>query len=247
MNDFDRDDRVPGRNAVLELLRSGRAVDKIYLQSGEAEGSAKQIVALARVKNVPVLRVPKHKLDEMYDGNHQGVVAQTAAAHYAEVEDMLAAARERGEAPFLLMLAELDSPHNLGAILRTAEVAGVHGVIIARHNSVGLNSTVHKVSAGASEYVPVARVTNLVQTAKALKEEGLWVYGADMDGADMWQEKLTGPLLLVVGGEDRGIPRLLREECDVTVRIPMRGHLNSLNASVAAGVLIYEITRQRQG
>lgn len=236
---------IPGRNGVLEAFKAGRGFVKLYVTDGKAEGSLKEILAKATEAGVPVQRVPKKKLDEMYDGNHQGVIGAVAAYAYAEVDDMLSAAAAKGEAPFLLMLAEIESPHNLGAIMRTAEIAGVHGIIIPKNNSVGLNATVAKIASGAAEYLPVARVANLVQTANELKGKGLWVYGADMAGTSLWQQEMKGPILLVVGGEDKGIPRLLLKTCDFKVTIPMHGHVPSLNASVAAGVLIYEIKRQR--
>jgi len=187
----------------------------------------------------------RKKLDELYNGNHQGVIAEVAAYDYADVDDILAVAAERGEDPFILMLSEIESPHNLGAIMRTAEIAGVHGIIIPKDNSVGLNATVAKISCGAAEYLPVARVANLVQTAKDLQGKGLWVYGADMDGTSMWKQDMKGPMLLVIGGEDRGIPRLLMKTCDFKVTIPMKGNISSLNASVAAGIMVYEVMRQR--
>ncbi|MGI5875162.1 MAG: 23S rRNA (guanosine(2251)-2'-O)-methyltransferase RlmB [Bacillota bacterium] len=238
-------DLIPGRNGVAEALRSGREIVKIYVAEGRVEGSLKGILARAKEQNVPVRRLKRSALDDLYPGNHQGVLAEIAAYEYADIDDMLAAAAERGEPPFLLMLSEIESPHNLGAIMRTAETAGVHGVIIPKDNSVGLNATVAKIACGAAEYLPVARVTNLVRAAKELQEKGLWVYGADMDGTPLWEQDMTGPVLLIVGGEDRGIPRLLKEQCDFTVTIPMRGHISSLNASVAAGIMMYEIVHQK--
>lgn len=238
---------IPGRNSVLEALKSGRSLDKIYLAEGKLEGSAKQIVAKAKEAGIPIQPVPRSKLNEMYSGSHQGVIAVGAHRPYADVDDLLALASARGEAPLLLMLAEIDSPQNLGAILRTADIAGVHGIILPKNNSVGVNATVAKVAAGAADHVLVVRVSNLVQTAKSLQERGLWVYGADMDGTVMWEQDLAGPLLLVIGGEDRGIPRLLKDTCDFHVRIPMEGHIPSLNASAAAAVLLYEVKRQRWG
>lgn len=236
---------IPGRNGVLEALKAERPINKIFFSEGKQEGSVRQIVAIAKEKKIPVAYVPKQKLDEMYDGNHQGVVAGVASHSYATIDDMLAAAKEKEEAPFLLMLAEIESPHNLGAILRTADIAGAHGVIIPKNNSVGLTAAVAKTSAGASEYVPVARVANLTQTVNALKEEGLWVYGADMEGTCLWEQDMKGPILLIIGGEDRGIPRLLSEQCDFKVAIPMKGHIPSLNASVAGAVMAFEVVRQR--
>ncbi len=236
---------IPGRNGVLEALRAGRSINKIFMAEGKLEGTAKQVLVLAKAKAVPVVFVPRHKLAAMYEGNHQGVIAEAASQSYATVEDILAKARSKGEDPFVLLLAEIESPQNLGAIMRTAEIAGVHGIIIPKNNSVGLNATVAKVSAGATEYMPVARVTNLNQTVKTLQAEGLWVYGADMGGSVLWEQEMRGPLALVIGGEDRGIPRLLLENCDFRVAIPMRGQISSLNASAAAAVMIYEVVRQR--
>ncbi len=238
---------IPGRNGVAEALKAGRGFIKLYVSEGKTEGSLKEILAKAKDAGIPIQRVPKKKLDALYSGNHQGVIGAVAAYDYAEIDDMLSAAVARGEDPFLLMLAEVEDPHNLGAIMRTAEIAGAHGIIIPKNNSVGLNATVAKTAAGATEYLPVARVANLVQTAKELKEKGLWVYGAAMEGTSLWQQEMEGPLLLVIGGEDRGIPRLLLQNCDFKVTIPMQGHVPSLNASVAAGVMIYEVMRQRSG
>ena len=236
---------IPGRNGVAEALRSGRSISKLYVAEGRTEGSLKEILAKAKEQGIPVRRVNRKKLDELYSGNHQGVIAEAAAYDYADIDDMLALAAERGEDPFLLMLSEIESPHNLGAIMRTAEIAGVHGIIIPKNNSVGLNATVAKIACGAAEYLPVARVANLVQTAKDLQEKGLWVYAADMEGTSMWKQDMKGPMLLVVGGEDKGIPRLLLKTCDFKVTIPMKGNISSLNASVAAGVMMYEVLRQR--
>lgn len=238
---------IPGRNGVSEALKAGRSFIKLYVGEGKTEGSLQEILAKAKEAGIPVQRVPKKKLDEMYHGNHQGVIGAVAAHEYAEIDDILNAAAAKGEDPFLLMLSEVEDPHNLGAIMRTAEIAGVHGIVIPKNNSVGLNATVAKIASGAAEYLPVARVANLVQTAKELKEQGLWVYGADMEGTSLWQQDMKGPMLLVIGGEDKGISRLLLKTCDFKVTIPMRGHISSLNASVAAGVMIYEIFRQREG
>lgn len=238
---------IPGRNGVAEALKAGRSFVKLYVSEGKIEGSLKEILAKAKDAGIPIQRVPKKKLDALYGGNHQGVIGAVAAYEYAEIDDMLSTAAARGEDPFLLMLAEMEDPHNFGAMIRTAEIAGVHGIIIPKNNSVGLNATVAKTAAGAVEYLPVARVANLVQTTKELKEKGLWVYGAAMEGTSLWQQEMKGPLLLVIGGEDRGIPRLLLQNCDFKVTIPMQGHVPSLNASVAAGVMIYEVMRQRSG
>ncbi len=240
-----KEDYIPGRNAVLEALQSGHEINKIFAAEGRTEGTIKKILAIARSKGIPVSFVPAKKLKEMYEGNHQGVIAAVASHSYVEVDDILATAAARGEDPFILILADIESPQNLGAIMRTAEIAGVHGIIIAKNNSVGLNSTVAKISAGASEYIGVARVANLTQTVKELKERGLWVYGADMTGVTLWEQDMKGPIALIIGGEDRGIPRLLMENCDFRVAIPMRGKITSLNASAAAAVMVYEVVRQR--
>lgn len=237
---------IPGRNGVAEALKAGRSIVKLYVAEGRTEGSLKEILAKAKEQGVPLRRVNRKKLDELYNGNHQGVIAEVAAYAYADIDDMLAAAASRGEDPFLLMLSEIESPHNLGAIMRTAEIAGVHGIIIPKDNSVGLNATVAKIACGAAEYLPVARVANLVQAAKDLQQKGLWVYGADMEGTELWQQDMKGPILLVIGGEDKGIPRLLLKNCDFKVTIPMAGHISSLNASVAAGIMVYEVVRQRR-
>ncbi len=238
---------IPGRNGVGEALRSGREIEKIYVAEGPVEGSLKKIIAQAREKGIVVRKVRRSVLNEMYHGNHQGVLAEVAAFQYCDIDDMLAAAAAKGEPPFLVMLSGVESPHNLGAVMRTAEIAGAHGIIIPKDKSVGVNATVAKVASGAAEYLPVAKVTNLVQTTGELKEKGLWVYGADMEGTALWEQDMKGPILLVVGGEDRGIPRLLRKQCDFIVTIPMQGHIPSLNASVAAGIVMYEIVRQRKG
>ncbi|MCL6476807.1 MAG: 23S rRNA (guanosine(2251)-2'-O)-methyltransferase RlmB [Peptococcaceae bacterium] len=235
---------LAGVNPVREALRSGRPVDKVLLAQGERSGRTGEIMALARERGVPVLKVDRARLDAL-SGNsrHQGVLAYTAAREYSTVEQILDAA---GDSPFILLLDEINDPHNLGAILRTAEAAGVHGVVIPRRRSVSLTPAVARVSAGAVEYVPVARVANLAQTMDMLKERGLWVVGADAGGPDLyWRARLDGPLVLVVGGEDKGLGRLVREKCDLLVRLPMAGRINSLNASVAAALLMYEVLRQR--
>ncbi len=236
---------IPGRNGVLEALKSGDPLHKIFVAEGAKEGSIREIIALARDKGIPIAKVNQQKLNGMYEGNHQGVVAVAAAYDYVEIEDLLALAKERGEKPFLLLLAAIESPQNLGAIIRTAESAGVHGIIIPKDNSVGLNATVAKVAVGAASYLPVARVANLNRAVEKLKSAGLWVYGGDMAGQCLWQQEMTGPILLIIGGENKGIPRLLKENCDFLISIPMFGHINSLNASAATAVLVYEAVRQR--
>ncbi|WP_333871692.1 23S rRNA (guanosine(2251)-2'-O)-methyltransferase RlmB [Desulforamulus putei] len=238
---------IAGRNPVREALRAGRPINKIIVAKGTGAGPLSEIINLAREKNVPVQMVERTNLDKLNPGiPHQGIVAYAAAKEYVEVEDILEIAGARGEDPFIVMLDEINDPHNLGAILRTVDAAGAHGVIIPQRRSVALTSTVAKASAGAVEYVPVARVTNLDQTIRQLKDRGIWVVGADMEGPEVyWEAKLTGPLLLVIGGEGKGIGRLIKERCDMLVRLPMAGHVGSLNASVAAALLIYEVVRQR--
>ncbi len=241
------ENQMEGRNAILEILRSGRDVEKLYVQKGNVEGTIKRIVAMAAEKGIVIQEVSRQKLDEMSQTkNHQGMIALVSAHDYVEVEDILRIAREKDEDPFVLLLDGITDPHNLGAILRTAECAGVHGVIIPKRRSVGLNATVGKTSAGALEYMPVARVTNLVQTMEYLKKEGLWIACADMKGLDYYDTDLGGPLALVIGSEGDGVSRLVRENCDFTASIPMYGKISSLNASVAAGLLMYEAVRQRR-
>lgn len=237
---------IAGRNAVLEALRSGRGIECLYVQKAPYTGSLGRIVAIARQNKLLIKEAGKGKLDEMSGGeNHQGVVAVVQSYDYAEVDDILKRARDRGETPFLLILESIQDPHNLGAILRTAEACGVHGVIISKRHAVGLTAAVVKTAAGACEYVPVAKVNNISQTIEELKKEGLWIACADMDGEAAYQVSLTGPMALVIGGEHEGVSRLARERSDYVVKLPMKGHVNSLNASVAAGVLMYEVVRQR--
>ncbi len=241
-------DYVIGRNPVLEVLKSGGPIHKILVAKGSNKGSVVEIVARARDGRIPVQEVERNYLDNLVpDSNHQGVAALVPAREYVEVEDILERARGKEEDPFILILDEIEDPHNLGAILRVADAAGVHGVIIPKRRAVGLTSAVVKASAGAIEYVPVARVANLVQTVEKLKKEGCWVVAADMDGKVLWQSKnLSGPLACVIGSEGKGIGRLLKEKCDFLVRIPMKGQVSSLNASTAAAVLCYEILRQKE-
>ena len=240
-------DVLMGRNAVLEALKAGRGINRLLLANGDKEGSVSEIRALARERGIVCQTVERSKIEAVAGGfRHQGVLAYVAPVAYAEVEDILAAAEERGEPPFLLLLDELEDPHNLGALLRTADATGVHGVLIPKRRSVPLTATVAKTSAGAVEYVPVARIGNVAQTLKALKEKGFWVAGADMDGEmTCWESDLTGPLVLAVGSEGHGMSRLTRELCDFVVRMPMVGRINSLNASVAGSILLYESMRQR--
>lgn len=242
-----RENQLEGRNAILEVLRSGRDIEKIMVARGNVEGTIKRIVAMAADKGVVIQGVSRQKLDEISETkNHQGVIAIVSAHNYVDVDDILAIAQERHEDPFVLLLDGITDPHNLGAILRTAECAGVHGVIIPKRRSVGLNATVGKTSAGALEYMPVARVTNIVKTMEYLKKQGLWIACADMKGLDHFDTNMTGALALVIGSEGDGVSRLVKENCDFTVSIPMYGKISSLNASVAAGLLMYEVVRQRK-
>lgn len=241
------EDMVAGRNAVMEALKGSRSVNKLMIANGSTEGSIKEIIAVAKDKGVNIQYWDRSKLDSIARGiRHQGVLAQVAPVQYAELEDILQVAKDRNEPPFIVLLDELEDPHNLGAILRTADAAGVHGVLIPKHRSCPLSATVAKTSAGAVEHVPVARVGNLVQTIKKLKREGLWVAAADMDGKDYYDTDLTGPLLLIIGSEGQGVGRLVKEQCDFVVRIPMVGKINSLNASVAGSILMYEAMKQRR-
>lgn len=241
------DDVLVGRNAVTEALKSGRGINKLWIASGDREGSVAEIAALAKERGIVVQYVERAKIEALAGGHrHQGVLAYVAPVPYAELEDILKAAEAKGEAPFLVLLDELEDPHNLGALLRTADATGVHGILIPKRRSVSLNATVAKTSAGAVEYVPVARIGNIAQTLKKLKEKGFWVAGADMDGENAYYEAdLTGPLVLVVGSEGKGMSRLTKEACDFIVRMPMVGRINSLNASVAGSILMYESMRQR--
>ncbi len=241
------DDVLVGRNAVTEALKSGRGINKLWIASGDREGSVSEIAALAKERGIVVQYVERAKIEALAGGHrHQGVLAYVAPVPYAELDDILKAAEEKGEAPFLVLLDELEDPHNLGALLRTADATGVHGILIPKRRSVSLNATVAKTSAGAVEYVPVARIGNIAQTLKKLKEKGFWVAGADMDGEKAYYEAdLTGPLVLVVGSEGRGMSRLTKEACDFIVSMPMVGRINSLNASVAGSILMYESMRQR--
>ena len=241
-------EQIEGRNAVLEAFRSGKSVDKLFLLDGCQDGPVRTIVREAKKHDTLVQFVDKERLTQLSQtGRHQGVIAYTAAYEYAQVEDMLALAKERGEDPFLILLDDIEDPHNLGAIIRTANLAGAHGVIIPKRRAVGLTATVAKTSAGAINYTPVAKVTNLTKTMKELKEKGLWFVCADMGGESMYKLNLTGPIGLVIGNEGEGVSRLVKETCDFVASIPMKGDIDSLNASVATGVLAYEIVRQRLG
>ncbi len=241
-------EQIEGRNAVLEAFRSGKEVDKLFLLDGCQDGPVRTIAREARKHDTIINYVPKERLDQLSEtGAHQGVIAQVAAYEYATVEDILAKAEEKGEPPFLFLLDNIEDPHNLGAIIRTANLAGAHGVIIPKRRAVGLTATVAKTSAGALNYTPVAKVTNMAKTIEELKEKGIWFVCADMGGELMYRMNLTGPIGLVIGNEGEGVSRLVREKCDFVASIPMKGDIDSLNASVAAGVLAYEIVRQRLG
>lgn len=237
---------IEGRNAVMEAFRSGKTIDKLFVLKNCQDGPVNSILREARKHDVIVSFVAKERLDQMSKtGKHQGVIASAAAYEYAEVEDILNLAREKGEPPFIFLLDNIEDPHNLGAIIRTANLAGAHGVIIPKRHAVGLTATVAKTSAGALNYTPVAKVTNLGATMEELKKEGLWFVCADMGGTTMYDLNLTGPIGLVIGNEGEGVGRLVKEKCDYVASIPMKGNIDSLNASVAAGVLAYEIVRQR--
>mgnify|MGYP005753974765 FL=1 len=237
---------IEGRNAVIEAYRAGRTIDRLYVLDGCQDGPVMTIKREARKQDTPIKYVTKERLDQLSKtGKHQGVIACAAAYRYAEVEDILRAARDKGEDPFVFLLDGIEDPHNLGAIIRSANLAGAHGVIIPKNRAVGLTATVARTSAGALNYTPVARVTNLAKTIEDLKKEGLWFVCADMDGTLMYELNLKGSIGLVIGNEGEGVSRLVREKCDLTARIPMQGDIDSLNASVAAGVLAYEIVRQR--
>ena len=239
-------EQIEGRNAVLEAFRSGKCVDKLFILDGCQDGPVRTIAREARKKDTIINYVSKERLDQLSETHaHQGVIAQVAAYEYSTVEDILAKAEEKGEPPFLILLDNVEDPHNLGAIIRTANQAGAHGVIIPKRRAVGLTATVARTSAGALNYTPVAKVTNLVKTMEDLKKKGLWFVFADMDGDVMYDVNMKGPIGLVIGNEGEGVGRLVKDTCDFTARIPMKGDIDSLNASVAAGVLAYEIVRQR--
>ena len=240
--------KIEGRNPVIEAYRSGKTIDKLFVLDGCQDGPVKTITREARKQHTIISYVSKERLDQLSETHHhQGVIAIAAAYDYASVDDILAKAREKGEAPFIFLLDGMEDPHNLGAIIRTANLAGAHGVIIPKHRAVGLTATVARTSAGALNFTPVAKVTNLGAAMDELKKEGLWFVCADMKGEVMYRQNLTGPIGLVIGNEGEGVSRLVREKCDFTASIPMKGDIDSLNASVAAGVLAYEIVRQRMG
>lgn len=237
---------IEGRNSVMEAFRAGKTIDRLFVLDGCQDGPVKSIIREAKKTDVIITFVQKERLDQLSQtGKHQGVIAYAAAYEYAEVEDILKAAEDKGEPPFIILLDSIEDPHNLGAIIRTAHQAGVHGVIIPKRRAVGLTATVAKTSAGAINYLPVAKVTNLSTTIEELKEKGLWFVCADMDGELMYKMNLKGPIGLVIGSEGEGVGRLVKEKCDFVAKIPMYGQVDSLNASVATGVLAYEIVRQR--
>ncbi len=238
---------IAGRNAVIEALRAKKPLDKIFILDGCQDGPIRTIVREAKKTDAILKFVDKDRLNHLTEEHHQGVVAIAAAYEYAEVEDLFKKAEEKGEDPFFILLDGIEDPHNLGAIIRTVNLAGAHGVIIPKHRAAGLTPTVAKTSAGAIHYTPVAKVTNLAKTMEELKERGMWFVCADMDGEVMYRQNLTGPIGLVIGNEGSGVSRLVKEKCDFIASIPMKGNIDSLNASVAAGVLAFEIVRQRMG
>ena len=246
-SDRPQEDIIAGRNAVAEALRAGRAIDSVLLAKGDRAGSISALAAQCRRKVLLVKEVDSRKLDALCGPNHQGIAALAACKETVTLDELFAAAEAKGEPPFFVVCDELEDPHNLGAILRTAETAGVHGVVIPKRRSAGLTSAVYKASAGAVEYVPVARVSNITDALREMKKRGVWVYGLDMDGETWCSVDMKGAAAVVVGSEGRGISRLVKEQCDFIVSLPMRGHITSLNASVACGIVLYEAARQRQG
>lgn len=240
---------VAGRNPVLEILKTDKEIDKLYILKGDLQGSINKIIGIARDKNIVIQEVDKNKLDSLGGGsNHQGVVALVSAYKYAEVDSILERAKAKGENPFVIVLDGIEDPHNLGAIIRTAECAGVHGIIIPKRRSATVNQTVYKSSAGAVEHILVAKVNNINNEIESLKEKGLWIFGADVEGSSLYfKTDLKGSIALVIGSEGKGLSRLTKEKCDVLVKIPMAGKISSLNASNAAAILIYEVVRQNHG
>ncbi|KAB3532395.1 23S rRNA (guanosine(2251)-2'-O)-methyltransferase RlmB [Alkaliphilus serpentinus] len=240
-------DKLEGRNPIMEALKSDREIDKILIAKGSTEGSVKKIIGHAKDKGIPVQYVERQKLNDLAESNnHQGIMAYVAAHDYSTVEEILEGARKKGKTPFVIILDEIMDPHNLGSIMRTADAVGADGIIIPKRRSVGLTAVVAKTSAGAIEYVPVAKVSNIAQTIDKLKEEGLWVAGADMSGEkEHFNQDLKGAIALVIGNEGKGVSRLIKEKCDFLVKLPMVGKIESLNASVAAAILMYEVLRQR--
>ena len=237
---------IEGRNAIIEAFRAGRSVDKLFIQEHTKEGSMNTLIREAKKTKTLIKYVPKERLDQISEtGHHQGAVAFVAAYNYAEIDDLFAKSEEKGESPFFIILDEIEDPHNLGAIIRTANLAGAHGVIVPKNRACGLTATVVKASAGAINYTPIVKVTNIAQTIESLKERGMWFVCADMDGETMYDIDLKGSIGLVIGNEGKGVSRLVKEKCDFVARIPMNGDIDSLNASVATGVLAFEIVRQR--
>ena len=242
-----REDIIEGRNAVIEALKSGKGIENVAIAKGETTGSIKKIYGLCRDLGIVVKEVDRKKLDSLSEtGNHQGVIAKITPYTYCEIDDILNEAKRKNEAPFIIVLDELNDPHNFGAIIRTAETCGVHGIIIPKRRNIGVTPTVYKASAGAIEYVKVAKVSNINNAISYLKEKGLWVYGAHMEAPKFCHEQdFDGPVALVIGGEDRGISKLTKEKCDFLVKIPMVGKISSLNASVAGGIIMYEVLKKR--
>lgn len=239
-------DFIIGKNPVMEALKSERDINKIFIAEGSQSGQMLQVIGLAKSAGVLVQFVPKKKIDQMAEGNHQGVIAQVAAYQYAEIDDLFAAAEKKNEAPFFLLLDEIEDPHNLGSIMRTADAVGAHGIIIPKRRAVGLTAAVAKASTGAIEYIPVVRVTNMARTVDELKERGVWIAGTDAKGQEDYRQfDGTIPLGLVIGSEGKGMGRLIRDKCDFLIHLPMAGHVTSLNASVAAALLMYEVYRKR--
>ncbi|WP_077210457.1 23S rRNA (guanosine(2251)-2'-O)-methyltransferase RlmB [Bacillus dakarensis] len=239
-------DYIIGKNPVIEALKSERDVNKILIAEGSQKGQMQQVIGLAKEHNVLVQFVPKKKIDQMVEGNHQGVIAQVAAYQYAEIDDLFASAEKKNEAPFFILLDEIEDPHNLGSIMRTADAVGAHGIIIPKRRAVGLTATVAKASTGAIEYIPVVRVTNMARTIDELKDRGVWIAGTDAKGKEDFRSfDGTLPLGLVIGSEGKGMGRLIRDKCDFLISLPMKGHVTSLNASVAASLLMYEVFRKR--
>lgn len=247
LHDVNNEDYIYGRNAVIEAIRSGRPIDKVLVTKGEHSGSIKSIISQCREHGIPVKDIDKRKMESLVGANHQGVAAVTARREYVTLDYLFDVANQKGEPPFFVVCDKIEDPHNLGAIIRTADASGAHGVIIPKRHSAGLTSTVFKASAGAAEYVPVARVTNIAETLRELKKRGVWVYGLDMDGETWCSVDLRGPSAFVIGSEGQGIGRLVREECDYILSLPMLGKVTSLNASVAGGIVLYEVVRQRKG
>ncbi|WP_313802198.1 23S rRNA (guanosine(2251)-2'-O)-methyltransferase RlmB [Cytobacillus sp.] len=240
------EDIIMGKNPVIEALKSGRDINKILIAEGSQGGQMQQVIGLAKASSVFVQFVPKKKLDQMAEGNHQGVIAQVAAYQYAEIDDLFHTAEKKNEAPFFLLLDEIEDPHNLGSIMRTADAVGAHGIIIPKRRAVGLTATVAKASTGAIEHIPVVRVTNMARTIDELKEKGVWIAGTDAKGREDYRQfDGTLPIGLVIGSEGKGMGRLIRDKCDFLIHLPMAGHVTSLNASVAAALLMYEVYRKR--